>query len=464
MYANSRKRKSQPVRRAPARRTNIMAVKSREAAQLDRKFRGQGAYTLSNGPWANRGAGLGSAIGQYYGGPVGASIGSWLGRRALHYPAKLFGSGSYTQVDSGVTQMAPQVPTFVKGNSDDSVVITHREYLGDIITSGTAGAFDIQSYGLNPSEVNTFPWLSNIVQPNYQQYKFEGLIFEYKSFSADALNSTNTALGSVFACINYDYTDQDLASRYEVENTDWSSSCKPSEHMMIPVECKARQTSMNGLLYVINGNTIPPNTDPKTYYLGKLWVGTTGFQGTNVNIGSLYVTYKIRLYKPVMTSPASGSLMTLMTRSSATVAAPFGVSTDTTDLYCDSWGVRINSAGTELRIDKKRLVVGQVFVLMFYYVGSATANVSRPNFSIVGASNYNIANGGGNNLEAAPTPNVNTGSTVLAYNFFLKVTDNRQDLTLSGTATGLLPTGANVYIKLFQICGVSPQNIGVYTP
>lgn len=438
-----------------------------------RKYiRGRGAYnvdndpySLKNGPWAKHGAALGGAIGSHYGGIWGRAAGAWAGRRLFHYPAKFFGSGAYTMKDAGTTRLAPQVPTFTKDSSDDSVCITHREYLGDIITSGTAGGFSINKYGLNPSDLNTFPWLSNIAQPNYQQYKFEGLVFEFKSFSADALNSTNTALGSVFACINYDYTDQDLASRYEVENTDWSSSCKPSEHMMIPVECKPKQTGMNGLLYVVNGSTLPPNTDPKTYYLGKLWVGTTGFQGTSVNIGSLYVTYKIRLYKPLMTPPLSNALITLTSRLNATVAAPFGVSTDTTSLNIDSWGVSVNGTGTVLTINKSRLVIGQVFMLMFSYVGAATANVSRPNFSLSSnLQNYNISNGGTNNLEAFPTPNVNTGSTVLGYIFFLRVTDSNQDATLTGTATGLLPTGAHVDIKLMQICGALTQNIGIYTP
>ena len=457
-----------PVKRVRPQRVSKRRVMRRRVGATRQRLRGSGAYTLDDGPWAKRGAALGNVIGRYYGGALGGMAGSYLGRRLFHYPARLFGSGSYTQVNAPgarISRMAPQVPSFVNDSGDDSVCIVHREYLGDVITSGTAGAFSINSYGLNPSEVNTFPWLSNLAQPNYQQYKFEGLVFEFRSFSADALNSTNTALGSVFACINYDYTDQDLASRYEVENTDWSASCKPSEHMMIPVECKARQTSMNGLLYVINGNTIPPNTDPKTYYLGKLWVGTTGFQGTNVNIGSLYVTYKVRLYKPLMTPPLSNGLLALYTRQSATVAAPFGTSTLSTDLTCDSWGVTFNSAGTVMTIDKSRLVVGQVFLVMLRYVGNITANLSRPNFALSSnLMNYDIANGGANNIEESPYPNVNTGSQVLQYAFWLKVTDNSHNASLTGTATGTLPAPATCYFKLVQFCGFTPQNIGIYTP
>ena len=38
--------------------------------------------------------------------------------------------------------------------------------------------------------------------------------------SGDALNPTNTALGSVFSCINYDYNDDEFESRVEIENSD----------------------------------------------------------------------------------------------------------------------------------------------------------------------------------------------------------------------------------------------------
>ena len=80
--------------------------------------------------------------------------------------------------------------------------------------------------------------------------------------------------------------------------------------MFIPVECDPKQTGLNnGLLYIINGNNVPTGADPKTYYLGKLFIGTTGLQGTSVNVGSLYVHYKVKLYKPVMTAPASNALV-----------------------------------------------------------------------------------------------------------------------------------------------------------
>lgn len=73
-------------------------------------------------------------------------------------------------------------------------IITHREYIADIVTGPDAGSFSYVTYSINPGSTNLFPWLSNIAQ-NFESYKMLGLVFEYKSMSADALNSVNTALG-----------------------------------------------------------------------------------------------------------------------------------------------------------------------------------------------------------------------------------------------------------------------------
>lgn len=357
--------------------------------------------------------------------------------------------------------LAPEMPKFdVRG---DSVTIAHREYLGDIISSSTAGAFDISSFDINPASSDSFPWLSTIAGQSFQQYKFDGLIFEFRSFSADALNSTNTALGSVSACICYDYNDQNPQSRYDIENTDWSSACKPSENMNIPVECKPSQTGMNGLLYVLNTPGVPAGADPKTYFMGKMFIATQGFQGTSVNIGSLYVTYKIRLFKPVMTRPLAQAHLVYKTRNSPTINQPFGtVASGDPSLYdCDTLGVSFPLNGglyDRMVWNRKHLVVGQVFMITLLYQGSVTSNLSRPNFTL--SSNLQaltLTDGGFSTTESAPNPNVNTGSSILLLSLAVRVTSNNMDASLTGTATGLIPTGTTaVKIRIMQVSGADP--------
>ena len=289
-------------------------------------------------------------------------------------------------------------------------------------------------------------------------------MFEFRTFSSDALNSTNTALGSVFACINYDYSDPDVASRYQVENTDWSRSCKPSESMLIPVECDPKLTGLNsGLLYVINGNTVPAGADPKTYYLGKMFIGTTGMQGSNVNIGSLYVSYRVKLYKPYMSAPLSNALLFLASRTGCTNTNLLGTTDDTTKLSADSFGVKFTSP-TVLTVSKSRLLVGTVLQIDLYYSGPAgTANVSRPvlSWDFVAFPEYKIAKGGSVAFEETPSANPNTGITSMSLTIYLKVANNNSDLVFT-LAGGNLPTNSttcSLDLKLFQLCGIPVEQI-----
>jgi len=435
-----------------------------------KKITGRGAYSYDNpGPVGRAGEAAGALLGGTYGGSIGKYLMSKAGRYLGHKVGKLFGSGSYGYVEgSPVTRMAPDPPMFINNRSDDSVVITHREYLGDVITSSTIGALKIQNYVINPSNNDVFPWLSQIAGPNFQQYKFDGLVFEFKSFSADALNSANTALGSVFACINYDSADLDFTSRNEIENSDWSRSCKPSENVMIPVECAPRQTAMNGLLYIANGNNIPAGTDPKTYILGKMSFGTTGFQAANVNIGSLYVTYKVRLYKTLLSKPASFSNISQWVRNSPTNAAPLGtssVSPSASRVVCDTLGLKFLS-GTQFSLDRRRLVVGQTFILSMCWTGISSPTLNPPDPGAITVSPLGSAEGVADYVSDTAAfvkyPIAAITDSRCGFIFSFIIHNNSQDITFTIPAAGGLPGSGLLTMNLWQICGIAPVNQGIY--
>lgn len=432
-----------------------------------RRASGRGAYNIDNGPWANRGADLGGHIGQYYGGSTGRAIGSWIGRRAAHYPAKIFGSGSYHIGDGSSEKYAPVPPKFE--NDRDGVVISHREYLGDLITSGTVGGLKLDTFDLNPSSINTFPWLSQLAGPNFQQYKFDGLIFEFKSFSADALNSTNTALGAVFSAINYDYNDSNFTSRNQIENCDWSTSVKPSEGMLIPVECAPRLTGLNGgLLYVLNTPTVPVGADPKTYMLGKMTIGTKGFQGVNVNVGSIYVTYKIRLYKPIMLNPLASALVCNDTRTGIGAAALWGSTRISHPWNSDSIGVTIN--GNVLTMSKTRLQVNQVFQLNYMVAGTAVVGIQSPTIAMSsGLTGLALLPNDLGVPFTTPTfssPSVGATSSLFSEIITFVVLDDSSDHTITLSLPANLPSASMLSLSIFQISGAlsEPGTIGTVTP
>lgn len=225
----------------------------------------------------------------------GARIGAWAGDKLGGLVGRVTGLGDY-EADAG-NPMPTINPPVVRNISDRSVVISHREYIGDVVTSATPGAFNLMSFQVNPGNPVVFPWLSRLA-PCFQEYKMNGMLFQFKSMSADALNSTNTALGQVIAATNYNVAQDNYQSKFEMENTEFGSSCKPSVSFMHPIETDSRQNVM-GQLYVAAGGTPPAGADPQFYNLANFQLATNGFQGASVNIGELWVTYEVILRKPI---------------------------------------------------------------------------------------------------------------------------------------------------------------------
>lgn len=209
------------------------------------------------------------------------------------------GYGAYSSVGSG-GMTGKQAPAIRNGALDGgSIVISNKEFLGDVYSGGTlvngSTKLNTSTFRLNPGETSTFPWLSQLSK-NYQQYRIEGMCFHYKSMSGNALNSTNTGLGSVILCTQYDVTNPVPDSKAEMENMEFAQSIKPSESITHFIECAKSQSTLSELY--VNENPDDITGDPRFYDFGKFTIGTQGMQATNVNLGELWVSYQIRLFKP----------------------------------------------------------------------------------------------------------------------------------------------------------------------
>lgn len=443
----------------------------KSTARPRKTARGPGAYTIDDGPWATRGDIVGRTIGSAFG-PTAAAIGGWLGRNAFHYPAKWLGSGSYRRKrkaggngsymieDVPAGRMAPEIPRFEKSGDDDAIVISHREYIGDIFTSSSSNTFSVNEYKINPGDPVTFPWLSTVAQCSYQQFKLLGCIFEFISTSSDALNSTNTALGAVVACVNYDANDPAFTSRMQMENTSWANCCKPSQNMSIGVECAPRMTAMQGMLYVSQNGVLPADADPKTYYLGKMSIATTGFQGTSINIGSLYVTYKVKLFKPIMLPPLSNANRALYCRSGVTSAIPFGTTAvSTPSASCDTLGLTFTN--TTVTIPKARLQNGQRFIYIaeWNHDSGATTNPTASYSS--GATRF-LAWGNTASQSVAYAP-IQTGtSTRTMMSEFFEINNDNVDCVITW-ASATFPSNCGLNFTLWQVCGMPSTRLGSIT-
>jgi len=245
------------------------------------------------------------------GGVIGAAAGDLLGN--------LFGWGDYAgtapityEVNSNSsmgfqTPLAAQIPAM---HTENGVTrIRKREYITDINMSEI---WEKRIFALNPADPKTFPWLSKVAA-NYEQYKFLGVAFGFRSLTANALGATGSpAMGSVTILTQYDAYDIAPDDKVEANNAMFATSCKPSENMLHPVECDPEQTPSQPLYTGVN-ESLETKTDFSTArdyrltYMGFTTVGTQGGPPAPVALGykcgELWVTYDVMLYKPMLPLP-----------------------------------------------------------------------------------------------------------------------------------------------------------------
>lgn len=376
-----------------------------------------------------------ASFGTRYGGYLGSKAGELLGGLAQRAFSSITGFGDYS-VNKNVF-LGGNLPQIMNESGGGGVVIRFQEYLGDILTSSTPGAFSSLSYKINAADSYTFPYESQI-GCNYEQYEIEGLIFQFRSTSADALNSTNTALGSVMMATQYDTLDRPFTSKGEMLNYEFSTSCKPSENCLHMIECAPRMTTVSNL-YTLSG-VLPSGADPRLYHLGNFQIATTGFQGASVNIGELHVTYQIRLLKPKLYAALGGLIDSFGLQCQAyddthplgTVAA---LATQSAEY--DTMGIVLDSTS----ITFLRQSVIKYYKCDVWWEGAGGTNVTYP---VKTFTNCTV-------LSELVAPHAGVGIvTKAATTFFIKTDGlNSVPVITFGTA-GVLPTGGthvNVYVN-----------------
>jgi hypothetical protein len=237
----------------------------------------------------------GGAAGLLAGTPAaGARYGYSLGNSA----ATILGLGSYSVKSNSLyntTIKSGEIPNM--HSSSQSTIVRHKEYIGDVVSSSTPGAFNAVSYSINPGLPGTFPWLSGIAD-QYQEYTFKGLLFEFKSSSADAIaSSTNTALGTVIMTTRYNPLLPAPTGKIDALNEYFTSDAKPSEDFCHFIECAPSENPFQ-VQYVRDG-PVPGNI--QNYDLGELYVCTQGMQGASNVCGEVWASYEVELRKPIVT-------------------------------------------------------------------------------------------------------------------------------------------------------------------
>ena len=153
-----------------------------------------------------------------------------------------------------------QVPSF----GDDSIRVRKREFVCNVDSLSTL--FTNSTFPINPGLEQSFPWLSSIAK-NYEQYRFNGLIYQFVSTSSDAIASTTAlGLGQVILATDYSAVDDAFQSAPQMLGSMFSNSGKPSDNIMHAIECAPMDTPQK--LYYVRTGQAPTNSDKRLWDLG----------------------------------------------------------------------------------------------------------------------------------------------------------------------------------------------------
>lgn len=353
---------------------------------------------------------------------------------------KIFGSGAY-KMEGGNTcfNTSSQVP--VMHSAKESVRIKHREYITDITVVAQPAFRVLNTLSVNPGLSETFPYLAAIAN-NFQEYKFHGLVFEFKSTSATAISSTtNVALGALSMAAQYRSDAVAPATKLLMMNEFWSTDGVPSSNVYLPIECSPKENPM-AVQYI---RTAPLTTlqDQKFYDLCTLYVASSGTPSNNV-IGELWVTYDVELFKPSMSdtnSNFSGGC-THFYGAGCTTAEPFGTGTGTGASYYkyDNIGITTyNVNNTGLITFPSTLAIGTRLLLEFAYFAGTSATTAGATLVGATASSF-FLNDSQNYLYYGG------GTTTMGYSQVIVITALNATYALPVTISGT--TTVDIYISI----------------
>lgn len=247
-----------------------------------RSVRGRGAYELKGGfNFGHEDSWFRGSVGGYYNSAPDSVV---TGRGAYTIKRNTLWEG----------QGAPMIENITNG----PVVIRHREYIGDMTCPvGSPSPFNIFfEEPINPGNPNMFPWLSQLA-PMFQEWEALGMIFEIRTMSSDY--TSNVSMGTVFAAADYNVQAAPPVNKQQLENMEYSQSCKPSCSILMPIECSPVKTVATHLYIAPDLNY--GGGDPQFYDLAQVFLGSQGLPNTGGVVGTiaeLWVSYEIILFKP----------------------------------------------------------------------------------------------------------------------------------------------------------------------
>jgi hypothetical protein len=351
----------------------------------------------------------------------------------------ILGLGSYQTVQSNSILASP-VPS-VNAVVDRGIRIKNHEYIRDVSSSI---AFDLLSFGINPGLKGTFPWLADIAA-SFQKWEPNGIVFFYKGTSAHALNSTNTALGTITGAVQYNVAEGVPPNKTSIVNLAGSMSGPPNHDNIYVVECAPSMRLMKNLL--IRRNTA--EEEKQKYDLGALYLASVGSQAAAIT-GELHVCYDITLKQPIQAGSEGNDLLSAHYYDAASAGDgthPLG--TNPTERV-DGLGVTFRDTAGGTAYDQIVINPGQTGVFRFEITWKGTApgggGIVCPLFTPTNMTVVNCLDKATVHSIACPEDTVDAAqlSAILHY----RITDPCEEAVLLVGKAGTTPTTSDVDISV----------------
>lgn len=180
--------------------------------------------------------------------------------------------------------------------SDGSIIVSHREYIGDINTEIVNNSFVISnSIQVNPGLFQSFPWLYRIAQ-NYESYTFKKLAFEFQTASSTLSQSS--------ILMAFDYDPADPAPSSKIEMMQYHSACRTQVWNSLICAADSKDLKKFAKEKYIRSGPLPAGQTIQNYDVANFYLAYTSSTSSSF-AGELYVTYEVELQTPQAQSPAS---------------------------------------------------------------------------------------------------------------------------------------------------------------
>lgn len=352
---------------------------------------------------------------------------------AKHLIPMLAGFGDYEVKSNSLLsagtdgKLGGEVP--IMKNTRSLNIISHREYLGDVIS--TTDPFKVLTFPIQPGLSSTFPWLSPVANC-YQQYRLRGAVVEFRSLATSYAALPN--IGYVAMASQYDVLDEPYTSKLELENSEFSTSRKTDQSFIHPLECANSQTVLPEK-YIRNG-PVPTGGDKRMYDLCDVYLAVGGQPSSGAVIGELWISYEVEFLKPRLAGPPGFNSNSFQgVRNSTTNGAPFGV---TWTSQTGNLGVEV--AGLSLRL---RLPPGGRYTMFLAWTGTAATCTLPP----IASSSGFLTNPVYGSFAPGPTTPISTYVDLMAQ---IGAMEAVSDVQIINFTAGVIPAGS-VRINVYQL-------------